>query len=203
MSENKNKLASTLATNKLIGIARTHFSRYGFGETSLEAIAKEAGFTRGAVYHHFKNKKTLFIAVLQQVQEEVGANVEKTALTSDDPWEQLILGSIGFVEAAIQDTNKRILLIDSLTVVDWEEWRKIDQQNAGTHLADQLNMLKMTGQLVPLDPKLIAHMISGALNDLSLYLAHNHPLSRSELHDYITHLLKGFKRDGEKTERLL
>lgn len=191
--ENKNNLASIATTNNLIKIARRHFSTYGFEKTSLEAIVKEVNMTRGALYHHFKNKKELFLAVLSQVQNEVGENVEKEAMTSEDVWEQLILGCIGFVEAATLESNKRILLIDSLNVVEWEDWRKMDDENSVTLLKEQLEVVKDSGVLVDLDTTLIAHMISGALNDLSLHLAESKMIRKKEMYEYINHLLKGFK----------
>jgi AcrR family transcriptional regulator len=193
MKENKNNLASIATTNNLIKIARRHFSTYGFEKTSLEAIVKEVNMTRGALYHHFKNKKELFLAVLSQVQNEVGENVEKEAMTSEDEWEQLILGCIGFVEAATLESNKRILLIDSLNVVEWEDWRKMDDENSVTLLKEQLEVVKESGVLVDLDTTLIAHMISGALNDLSLHLAESKMIRKKEMYEYINHLLKGFK----------
>ena len=191
--ENKNNLASIATTSNLIKIARKHFSTYGFEKTSLEAIVKEVNMTRGALYHHFKNKKELFLAVLSQVQNEVGENVEKEAMTSKDVWEQLILGCIGFVEAATLESNKRILLIDSLNVVEWEDWRKMDDENSVTLLKEQLEDVKESGVLVNLDTTLIAHMISGALNDLSLHLAESEMINKEEMYEYINHLLKGFK----------
>ena len=71
MTNNKKELATLHTTKNLISIARHHFSTYGYENTSLEAIAKEANMTRGAVYHHFKNKKNRFKAVLNLVQHEV------------------------------------------------------------------------------------------------------------------------------------
>ena len=196
MTTNKNDIATAITRKNLISIARNHFSIYGYDKTSLEAIVKEAGMTRGAVYHHFKNKKTLFLAVLSQVQTEVGENVERQALTSDDVWEQLTLGCIGFVESATLESNKRILLIDSLNVVDWDEWRKLDNENSVILLIEQLEVIRDTGELVNLDLKLIAHLISGALNELSLYLAESNERNNVQVYDYVYHLLKGFKHNG-------
>lgn len=53
------------------------FSLKGYSGTSLEAVAKEAGMTRGAIYWHFKNKYQLLDAVIQQTHEKMKARVEK------------------------------------------------------------------------------------------------------------------------------
>ena len=74
---NKKKIISAQTKNTLINIAKKHFTEYGFAYTSLEAIVKEANMTRGAVYHHFKNKKDLFLAVLEQIQIDTGNTLKK------------------------------------------------------------------------------------------------------------------------------
>lgn len=196
MFQNKNDIASATTIKNLISIARVYFSQYGYDKTSLEAIVKEAGMTRGAVYHHYKNKRALFLAVLKQVQTEVGQHVEKCAMTSDDVWEQLILGCIGFVEAATKESNRRILLVDSLNVVDWDDWCKMDSESSVQLLIEQLQIVKEYGILIDLDIVLIAHLVSGALNELSLHIAESNPLCNEVIREYITHLLKGFKKNG-------
>lgn len=195
MPKNKKELASIKTTQNLIAAARKHFSQYGYAKTSLEAIVEELAITRGALYHHFKGKKALFLAVLNQVQSEVGANVEKEAMTSEDIWEQLALGCVGFVEAATRESNRRILLIDAPNVIDWTEWRKIDNENSVALLEEQLLVIQAKGELISLDVRLMAHMISGALNDLALYQAESDILDKETIHDAITYLLKGFKKN--------
>ena len=56
---------------KIMTIAREHFSRYGYAGTNLEAIGKEAGLTRGPLYYYFKNKKELYQTVIEQEKETV------------------------------------------------------------------------------------------------------------------------------------
>ncbi len=196
MAKNKKELASFHTTNNLIMIARQHFSAYGYENTSLEAIAAEAKMTRGAVYHHFKNKKNLFKAVLAQVQHEVGLNVEKEAETSEDLWEQLILGCVGFVEAATLESNKRILLIEAPNVLEWSQWKKMDDENSVLLLEEQLLTVQQKGLLIDFDIHMIAHMISGALNDLSISLAESDTVNKTQIYEAIAYLLKGFRRDG-------
>ncbi|WP_243014531.1 TetR family transcriptional regulator, partial [Brevibacillus borstelensis] len=53
----RSKAETTETIRKLIEIARTHFTEYGYANTVLESIVHEAKLTRGAVYHHFRSKK--------------------------------------------------------------------------------------------------------------------------------------------------
>jgi AcrR family transcriptional regulator len=74
----------------LLESAARGLSRHGYGNLVLERVASEAGFTRGALYHQFKDKEDLARAVLEWVDEtwraEVGPLVEREA----DPVEALM-----------------------------------------------------------------------------------------------------------------
>ncbi|TVL91170.1 TetR/AcrR family transcriptional regulator [Streptomyces sp. SAJ15] len=65
----------------LLESAARGLSRYGYGNLVLEQVAKEAGYTRGALYHQFKDKQELTLAVLEWIYEtwdqEVGRLVEQ------------------------------------------------------------------------------------------------------------------------------
>ena len=193
---NKKQQASLETSKKILAIARKHFSLKGFSETSLEEIVDELGMTRGALYHHFGNKKTLFTAVLTQIQSELGSYVEKSALEAHDSWEQLVEGCVAFVRFATLTENKRILLLDGPNVVEWKEWRRQDESNSFFHLREQLDILSKEGRLISIDLDMAAHMISGALNELSLFLAEKE--EEAEVREAVRSLLRGFKNHGEK-----
>jgi AcrR family transcriptional regulator len=65
----------------LLESAARGLSRYGYGNLILERVASEAGYTRGALYHQFKDKQDLALAVIDWVDEtwrqEVGRLVEQ------------------------------------------------------------------------------------------------------------------------------
>ncbi len=51
------------------------FSRKGYAAAALEEIAKEAGVTRGAIYHHFANKEQLYLALADDASAQAWALV--------------------------------------------------------------------------------------------------------------------------------
>ena len=65
----------------LLESAARGLSRYGYGNLVLEQVASEAGYTRGALYHQFKDKEELALAVIDWVDEtwrqEVGPRVDR------------------------------------------------------------------------------------------------------------------------------
>lgn len=85
----------------LVETARTMFLREGYGATSLEKVAEEAGFSKGAVYSNFGGKDDLCLAVLETIHGEVadavlgsllGADTIDRALETFDLWADARLG---------------------------------------------------------------------------------------------------------------
>ena len=71
---------SARSRSALLESAARGLSSYGYGNHVLEQVASEAGYTRGALYHQFKDKEDLASAVIEWVDEtwrrEVGGLVE-------------------------------------------------------------------------------------------------------------------------------
>lgn len=72
---------SARSRSALLESAARGLSRYGYGNLVLERVASEAGYTRGALYHQFRDKEDLALAVIDWVdetwREEVGRLVEQ------------------------------------------------------------------------------------------------------------------------------
>jgi AcrR family transcriptional regulator len=67
--------SSAITRGRLLRAARTVFPAKGFYGTSLDAVADEAGFSKGAVYSQFENKADLFLAMLQELNRERAAAI--------------------------------------------------------------------------------------------------------------------------------
>lgn len=193
----RSKIETKETIHKLIEVARRHFTEFGYGDTALEAVVAEAGLTRGAAYHHFKSKKELFRHVLEVVQQEVAEQVEQQASASEDVWLQLYYGCRAFVEAATEERNRRIMLIDGPAIMGWEVWRSMDERHSMRLLRGQLETMQAQGCLVPLSLDAVTHLISGALNEVSLWLALAHKpddaRERQETMDTIQSMLGGLR----------
>ncbi|MGX9791800.1 TetR/AcrR family transcriptional regulator [Mycobacterium sp. MMS18-G62] len=72
-------LETNRATNtrqRLIDVAVDLFTRHSFAGTSLQMIADELGFTKAAIYHHFRTREQLLAAVLEPILGELRVLVE-------------------------------------------------------------------------------------------------------------------------------
>lgn len=61
---------------RLIDAAIALFIRHSFAGTSLQMIADELGFTKAAIYHHFRTREQLLTAILEPIIDKVAAVVE-------------------------------------------------------------------------------------------------------------------------------
>ncbi|MFD4179790.1 TetR/AcrR family transcriptional regulator [Rhodococcus sp. NPDC058514] len=116
----------------LIATARDLFLADGFAVTSLEKVAEEAGYSKGAVYSNFRNKNELCLEVLQLIHLTKGAEVAEVMsrqapleerLTAFEEWAERTLGDVGwttlefeFIAAARHDPELRAALVSSLAM---------------------------------------------------------------------------------------
>lgn len=75
---------------QLIDAAERLFTRQGFHATSLDAVADEAGYTKGAVYWNFDSKEDLFFAVYERRVERFLPELRRTLAESPDIGEALL-----------------------------------------------------------------------------------------------------------------
>ncbi|WP_427891680.1 TetR/AcrR family transcriptional regulator [Kribbella sp. GL6] len=79
-----------LTRNRLLESAARGFSTYGYGNVRLDDIAREAGYTRGALYHLFAGKEELALAVIDWVSRTWQSEVGRPAEAIGDPAERLL-----------------------------------------------------------------------------------------------------------------
>ncbi|WP_017588478.1 TetR/AcrR family transcriptional regulator [Nocardiopsis ganjiahuensis] len=155
----------------LIRQGRRLFAEHGYGQVGLAGIVAAAEVTKGALYHHFDGKAALFRAVLEEVQQEVGASVAGAADAHTDPWEQLTSGCRAFLTASTAPDVRRIMLVDGPAVLGWREWRALDEASSAHHLREALASLVDAGILAPQPVAPLANLLSGAMNEAALWLA--------------------------------
>src|SRR4051794_10148624 len=81
---------SARTRNALLESAARGLSRYGYGNLVLEDVAREAGYTRGALYHQFRDKEDLALAVIEWVNENWSREVHEPASRAPGPVAELI-----------------------------------------------------------------------------------------------------------------
>lgn len=83
------------------------FARDGLRETSIRAIAKEAGYTPGAIYGYFPGKEHIYAAALHESLQRLGAATEAAAGRADDAVARYVAAGMAFFD--FYDENPRDL----------------------------------------------------------------------------------------------
>jgi len=151
---------------KLIAAARRAFATVGYANASMDDFTAEAGLTRGALYHHFGDKKGLFEAVVAQIDREMSLRLNAISAKARTRWQGFVDENIAYVEMALEPEIQRIVLRDGPAVLgDPAQW-----PNANAcilSITSNLVALKEEGVIRDIDPEAMARLISGA----SLYAA--------------------------------
>jgi AcrR family transcriptional regulator len=151
--------------------ARAQFARRGYAGVTLDEIAERARATKGAVYHHFRDKRALFAAVCEEVQAGVVETVRRAAAGSEDPWEQLVLGLNAFLDCCLERDVQQIVLIDGPAVLGWKARHELDERYGLAIVREQLERLAAAGHLDPLLAASLAPLLTGALLEASHVIA--------------------------------
>jgi AcrR family transcriptional regulator len=92
--------------NALLEAAARGLSRYGYGNLILEQVAADAGYTRGALYHQFKDKQDLALAVIEWADETWRQEVGRLAEQETDPVAALIAMARGHAVLCRRDVAR-------------------------------------------------------------------------------------------------
>lgn len=157
---------------KLIASARRAFATVGYANASMDDFTAEAGLTRGALYHHFGDKKGLFEAVVAQIDSEMSARLNAVSAKASTRWQGFLDENIGYVEMALDPEVQRIVLRDGPAVLgDPAQWPNANA--CISSMTRNLAALKEEGVVRDIDPEAMARLISGASLYAALWVANS------------------------------
>ena len=150
----------------LLDAARALFVSKGYNDTSTPDICAWTETTRGALYHHFTDKRDLFRHVLLREAEAVTADI--LAATPDDlsPRDALMAGSNAYLDAMTVPGRTRLLLIDGPAVLGMAEVMAMDDANAAHSLREGLKRAGMGRGEVCVDA--LSQLLSAAFDRAAL-----------------------------------
>jgi AcrR family transcriptional regulator len=171
------------------------FGKRGYAEVGTEEIVARARVTRGALYHHFEDKRDLFRAVHERVEDELIARIGAAMGEVTDPWELMLTGTRSFLDACEEPAVKQIALIDAPAVLGWDEWRHIDERYGLGLTRAALRGAVDAGVLRPLPVEPLSHLLLAALSEAALMIAGaDDPAStRREVEAALVELLEGLR----------
>jgi AcrR family transcriptional regulator len=158
----------------LLTAARARFGRLGFTATSLDDVVADAGVTKGALYHHFRNKEHLFVEVYDQLEAELTSVGSEQILDAAgrSAIELLQVAFGAFLDRAPFDPEiRQISLVDARAVLGVEQKLEIDQRHAlaGVRLVIQSGI--DLGDIAPFDADALAQMLIAACEQAAVVIA--------------------------------
>jgi AcrR family transcriptional regulator len=160
----------------LLRAARELFAEKGFAGTGTEEIVARARVTRGALYHHFRDKADLFRAVMQAVAGElaqrlVTQQLSRAAGDAASAWDQLREGFQAFLDACTGSDFQRIVLVDGPAVLGHGAWSDLVERHGLGLLRTWLQQAIDDGQIDPLPVEPLARLLAALIGEASLYIA--------------------------------
>jgi AcrR family transcriptional regulator len=180
----------------LIAAARELFGERGYGAVGTEEIVARAGVTRGALYHQFTDKRDLFRAVLEALEEEVIARLgEQVVAKASSAAEALAATMSAWLDVCEEPDVQRIMLLDAPGVLGWDEWREIGHRYALGEAMGLLEAAMEAGDLARQPVRPLAHVVVGALDEAALYVARaeDRPRARAEMTGVLERLIAGLR----------
>jgi AcrR family transcriptional regulator len=167
---NKNVARGEATRSQLIAVATRLFAAQGYDDTSIEAVLRAAGASRGSLYHHFASKEALFEAVLEDVEARVGEQTVAATAGADGPVAALRAGCLEWIRVAGDPVVRRILLIDGPSVLGWDRWRAMGERPLG-FIRAVLQAVADEGGLRPDLVEPLAHVVLAAIDEVALLVA--------------------------------
>ncbi len=155
---------------KLIQAARMAFATKGYAAASMDELTAEAGLTRGALYHHFGDKRGLLQAVVDQIDAEMLARMRVASGQAETLWFAFLTEGVAYIEMALEPEIQRIMLLDGPAVLgDPSQW---PNQTACLRTTTQaIHTLIDDGTVKAVDAEAAARLINGAALNAALWVA--------------------------------
>ena len=156
----------------LLSAARSLFAEKGYAGTPREEIVAAAGVTRGALQHHFGDKATLFVAVYEQVEQEVVDAVATAAMRAKGgPLEELRAGCQAYLDAVLEPAVQRICAIDGPAVLPADVRQEITDRYALGLVREALTQAMSAGSIAKAPVEPFARVLLAGITAAAEYVA--------------------------------
>jgi AcrR family transcriptional regulator len=186
----------------LVDTARRLFTSQGYAATGTEEIVAGARVTRGALYHHFKDKSDLFRAVMEQVAREVAEELVNAELSHPGAtaWDEVRGGLRAFLDlCVVTDDFQRIVLVEGPAVLGHEAWDDLVAQHGSNLLGDWLTRAIEQGSIAPVPVQPLTRLLIAMIAETSLYIARagdsegDRAAARADMGEALDRLLDGLE----------
>lgn len=185
----------------LIEGAAKLFATHGFENTSTDQIAAAARVTKGAVYHHFANKRSLFQAALELVDEQTVTMIAARSKSAAAPWEATTAGLNAFLDRCLDPDYQQICFRDGPTALGFVTWWEHGERHVEGALEAALKALRNDGSIITADVEALSHVLYGALSAAALAItrAEDKQAARNAMGRTLFELIEGLRPEKRCT----
>jgi AcrR family transcriptional regulator len=162
---------AAITRQTILDTARAMFVEKGFADTSTAAIAKAAGLTDGALFHHFKDKKALFREIVVALQTEVHKSIYDASAKATTVIEGFKLGALESMRITQLPVYQRLVFTEAPSVLGREDWGTIDARMGFELIEARLKMIAGSRELPDHLVKPMAILTLGTMNEATFALA--------------------------------
>jgi AcrR family transcriptional regulator len=187
----------------LLDSATRLFAKHGFDRTSLDEVAARARVTKGAVYHHFSSKQSLFEAVADEMEQQTLTAILDAAGAHQDAWDGVVAGLETFLDRCLDPAYQRICFRDGPAVMGFEQWWQFGEEHVLGLMRGMLSRLRDDG-LIELDEiDMLTELLYGVLSAGALSIARSPDpkATRREVRDVTTRLIIGLRPASRRSTR--
>jgi TetR/AcrR family transcriptional repressor of tetCD len=179
---------------KIIANAHKSFVEKGFEGTSLDDIAENTRVTKGAIYHHFKNKRELFESCYEAQINRITQSVLSVG-QDDNLWLDTIKKFDLFLTYVVDNAHDCIPLTLATTVLGYERWKELDCKYTMGIILESVENLLSEKLIKEYPPELLAESIHSLLVNAALQLvtSKNSDVDRRVVLSLIEDFLTGIK----------
>jgi AcrR family transcriptional regulator len=168
---NRNVARGRSTREQLVRVATGMFAANGYDGTSIEAVLRESGASRGSLYHHFPGKEALFFAVLEHLEIRVIEQLGAARADIADPVEALRASCLAWIGMAGDPEIQQIVLTDAPAVLGWRRFRELDEQNVLGEIRVAVAAAAQEGRLDGRHVDVFAHLVMAAVNEAAILVA--------------------------------
>ena len=182
--------------------ARKIFAKKGYSGANTNELVQRARVTKGALYHHFANKRELYHSVVEDMERELVERIEGAATAAvtaaggrRDPWERLRAMCRAYLDACRDPALARMLVLEAPVVLGWKTWCDLEQKYEVAAFARCLEEANRDAGALREPAETLAQVILGALTTGARVIATSADpgAARADIQKTIDRLIAGLR----------
>lgn len=158
----------------VLAAAKAAFTERGYAGASTALIARGAGVTEGALFHHFASKALLFREVFVGLEDELNRHAQASS-RDGEPMAAFLAGCRASLEFCRRPDFRRIVMLEGPIVLGDAGWREVDSRMGLNTVVRGLRNIAGYDRLSRIDARPLAVLVFGALNETIFALARDEP----------------------------